>query len=186
MRRAALVSLALAGCDQAKPTPAPARVVAVAAQPSTANEGDFCDVRFTADAPAFALPPVEGTVAARAGARWVNVWASWCDPCTEELPLVRRLTAQLGREGVSATLVLLSVDGTADAVDSFARAHPDAAGSLRLREAKELEPWLAQVGLGAHATLPVHLFVDAAGRLKCTRTGAIGEADYPTIKQLLR
>lgn len=186
MKRSALALLALLGCDQGKATPAPARVVAVAAQPSTANEGDFCDVRFGADAPTFTLPPVEGTVPARAGARWVNVWASWCDPCTEELPLVRRLTAQLGREGVSASLLLLSVDGTADAVAAFARAHPDAAGSLRLRDAKALEPWLAQVGLGAHATLPIHLFVDARGRLKCTRTGAITEADYPTLKQLLR
>jgi thiol-disulfide isomerase/thioredoxin len=184
-----LALLALCGCDESKSAPSPARVVAVAAQPSVANESEFCDVRFAGgDAPKFALPPVEGPTElqrASKGALWINVWASWCAPCTEELPLLRRWSADFAREGLGASLLLLSIDSSEQAVQTFARAHPEAANTLRLSESAALEPWLKSIGLGANATLPVHVFVNAQGRVSCTRTGAVRESDLPSIRKLL-
>jgi thiol-disulfide isomerase/thioredoxin len=183
----------VAGCDESKPAPPPARVVAVAAQRAEANEREFCDVRFEpGKGPAFVLPAVEGEAAdkqkagAAGRARWVNVWATWCPPCTEELPLLTRLSASFEREGVAASLVLISVDSGEDAVAKFGREHPEALHSLRVSEASALEPWLKSLGLGAGATLPVHVFVDPHGRITCARTGAVRESDAASIRQLLK
>lgn len=179
----------LAACDEPKPAPSASRVVAVAASPNAASESEFCDARAPGNPPAFALPSVEGPSELRAraqrGTRWINVWASWCGPCVEELPLLRRLESSFAREGIRASLVLLSVDSSDDAVAKFAAQHPDAKNTLRLDEPRALEPWLKSMGLDANTTLPLHLFVDEQGRVTCTRMGAVGESDAASIRKLL-
>jgi len=193
LKQLSVAVLLCSACDEAKP-PAPAsRVVAVAAQKEEANEREFCDVRFAeGSGPTFALPTVEGSAEdkRRAGApgaaRWVNVWATWCPPCTEELPLLNRLSARFAKEGLAASLVLISVDSSSETVAKFAREHPQVLHSLRVSEAGALEPWLKSLGLGAGATLPVHVFVDARGQVTCTRTGAVRDSDVASIRKLLR
>jgi thiol-disulfide isomerase/thioredoxin len=181
--------LLLAGCDEPKASPPSSRVVAVAAAPRSAHADEFCDARTAGQAPAFVLPSVEGPSELRAraqrGRRWINVWASWCTPCVQELPLLRKLEANFAREGIQASLVLLSVDSSEDAVTKFTAQHPDAKQTLRLDEARALEPWLKSMGLDASTTLPLHLFVDERGRVTCTRMGAIGESDGESIRKLL-
>lgn len=187
MRRALLVLLSLCGCDQAKQTsPAPARVVAVAAQTDKNAAEALCDVRFAADkAPSFALPPVEGSPPETPGARWVNLWATWCPPCIEELPLLTRAVDAMRKDKLDVSLVLLSVDATAETMKRFALSHHEAKASLRLRDPAALEPFLTGIGLDKGATLPVHVLVDAGGKVRCVRTGAIGERDLPTVRALL-
>src|SRR5258706_9053160 len=62
------------------------------------TSADFCDVQPAPEkAPSFALPALAGaaTPPAQDGWRWVNVWATWCKPCVEELPLLGRWHDQL-------------------------------------------------------------------------------------------
>lgn len=186
MKAAALVLVLIAGCDQGKQTaPAPARVVAVTAEVDKNAADAFCDVRFRgSDAPVFKLPDLVGATPTEAGLRWINLWATWCPPCIEELPLLKRAEAELARGGLTVSLVLLSVDTTDDVVRTFEKAHPEAKGSTRISDPAALSPFLTSVGLDRGATLPAHVFVDATGRVRCARTGAIGERDLATIRGL--
>jgi thiol-disulfide isomerase/thioredoxin len=190
MRRVLGLSLCLAACEGGSaPAPAPeaARVVAVAAVKNQASESDLCDVLKAPDnAPAFTYPAIEGTASAQAGGwRWINVWATWCPPCIEELPLITRFRSELGTQGTQVTLELLSVDLNAEVVQKFAETHAQAKGSLRVSDPSALESWLVSLGLDAGATLPIHIFVDPAGKVRCARTGAVRESDLPLIKKLV-
>ena len=45
--------------------------------------------------------------------------------------------------------------------------------------------WLVALGLPANAVLPIHLFVDAAGRLRCVRMGGVGAEDYAGVEAVI-
>ena len=188
-RRVIALLLLLASCSEKKSEAPPlSRSVAVAAKKDADPVGSLCDVRFAADkAPTFKWPALERAPTEDAkGARWINVWATWCPPCIEELPLIARAARDLAKKGAPVSLSLLSVDTTAGVVTSFAKQHPEAASSLRVADASALEPWLVSLGLDKGATLPLHLFVDAEDRLRCARTGAVAESDLGAIETVLR
>ena len=62
-----------------------------------------------------------------AGVRVVNLWATWCDPCVEELPLLKQLTSEIGESsmlGVSWDLFQASPPEAAlRAVAEMSQAH---------------------------------------------------------------
>lgn len=41
----------------------------------------------------------------------VDIWASWCEPCKEELPLLDDLAARLGKTGLTVVAVSIDEDG---------------------------------------------------------------------------
>jgi peroxiredoxin len=57
----------------------------------------------------------------RNGITLVNFWASWCDPCKAEVPILNELHRKLKSSGV--TIVGVSVEEPKDAVDAFVRKH---------------------------------------------------------------
>jgi thiol-disulfide isomerase/thioredoxin len=182
----------LLGCDGSKASgPVPSRVEAVGKKQGDESAESLCDKAYPREGGLdFVLPKVEGTVLGSGkGARWVNVWATWCPPCVEELPRLMRMAAELDLAGAPLTLQLLSVDSTAEAVDAYVKKHPDLAdsvlGSVRLSEAAALGPWLTSMGLDEGATLPVHLFVGRDGKVKCARTGAVRDSDLRPILKVL-
>jgi thiol-disulfide isomerase/thioredoxin len=190
MTRSTLISLLALGvfaCDEAPSAPAPSgRVVAVAAK-ENANVLDLCDKLKTPIAADFAMPTaLEGAPKpATNGWRWINVWATWCSPCTEELPLITRFQSELAAKGTQVSLELISVDVSNELVQKFSESHPEAKQSLRVSDPAALEPWLVSLGLDAGATLPVHIFVDPSNKVRCVRTGALNEPHLPLLKKLL-
>jgi thiol-disulfide isomerase/thioredoxin len=183
--------LLLGACDDttsaAPPPSTEGRVVAVAASGKKATESDLCDVHKPAgEAPTFGFPPLDGAAPPQGpGYRWVNVWATWCPPCTEELPLIARFRDQLNQAGTKVELVFMSVDQTPDVVNTFRAKHPEVGGSLRVTDPAQLEAWLGSIGLDKGAPLPIHVFIDPAGKVRCARTGALRESDFPLVKSLL-
>jgi cytochrome c biogenesis protein CcmG, thiol:disulfide interchange protein DsbE len=97
----------------------------------------------------------------------VNLWASWCTPCREELPVMQRFADVAA--GQVQVIGVISKDGVPQA-DSFAAdaeiTFPGAFdGDGRL---------MAELGINA---LPATYFLDADGALLHTETGPVDSLD---------
>ena len=192
-RVAALVlPMALCACGEAggsaAPAPAPkSRFEAVAAKtPSVDSLAGFCDVRAEpGQGKPFKLPAIDGTPPEQQGLRWVNVWATWCKPCVEEMPMITGWQKQLQGEGKRLDLQFVSVDETAEAVQTFRAQHPSLPPSFRLSDPTALAPFIAELGLDSGAGLPIHVFVEPGARVRCVRAGAITESHYAIVASLM-
>jgi thiol-disulfide isomerase/thioredoxin len=87
----------------------------------------------------------------------LNVWATWCPPCVEEMPTLDRLQAMLG--GPDFEVIALSID---HGDPSVVRAFFDRTGI------KHLHPYMDTFGDTlsnlAVAGVPLTLFIDREGR----------------------
>ncbi|HEU5057466.1 MAG TPA: TlpA disulfide reductase family protein [Kofleriaceae bacterium] len=180
------------GDEKGKPVEGEGRVNAVetvAKKEVTVEE--FCDVLPTsaAEAKPLALPPLsagQSAPAAAAGWRWINVWATWCQPCIDEMPLLATWQKQLGGEGLKVDLVFLSADENDQQVAEFRKKHPQTPESLRIDKPDSLPTWLGAIGLGENAPIPVHVLIDPANKMRCVRAGQVKESDLPAIRALLK
>jgi thiol-disulfide isomerase/thioredoxin len=202
LARLALVAAAAAlpasaGCDEQKSTSGagggdpPSRVNA--SKTTAANKGAsteaFCDVYFPpGKGPALTWPALAGGAAAPAAApgwRWLNVWATWCKPCVEEMPRLRAWQGKLAAAaGKPVDLAFVSVDETDAEVADFRKAHPDAPPSLRLAEPSKMHAWFRDLGLIGEPPIPIHVFADATNHIRCARAAAVREKDYAAVEKL--
>jgi len=108
----------------------------------------------------------------------LNVWATWCTPCREEMPALDRLQAKLG--GPDFEVVALSVDQQgAQVVRRFFDEVGVKALQLYVDPSAQAAFKLATVGL------PTTVMVDRAGREVGRRVGP-AEWDSPKIVEELR
>lgn len=187
-----LAALVLCACEEgsqsANHAPAPpARFEAVAAKPKSDPLGDFCDVHHgPGQGPKLTLPATDTGPAATSGSQWLNLWATWCKPCVEELPMIARFQQRLKEDGDTISVNFVSVDTSADAIAKFKKLHPGMPQTMRLTNADELTAYVEGLGLGANAGLPIHVFAGADGHVRCVRSGAVTESHLATIEPLLR
>jgi thiol-disulfide isomerase/thioredoxin len=196
---AALVALALA-CREPPPPQgaAPERFQGVRrqdAEPAAAANA-FCERTWPAGgegARRWSAPPLRplgpaaaGAAPARGGWTWVNLWATWCTPCVEEMGLLGRWREALAREGVPVGFELLSIDEPEQEAALAAWGTRGLPGPIRwLRSPQDLPALLDALGVDRDAMIPIHALVDAAGFVRCVRVGAIHEQDYAAVKRLL-
>ena len=181
------IALALVACES-KQEPAPtSRVDTTKVAQKKVDTAAFCDVQFPGTTgPLFTAPKlVGGELAAAPGTwRWVNVWATWCKPCVEEMPRLAKWREKLGAAGKRYELSFISVDeDEADLVD-FRKDYPDAPASPRLAEPAKQADWYVAMGLDGGAPVPIHIFVEPGGHVRCARAGGVREQDYPAIEKL--
>lgn len=120
--------------------------------------------------PAIALPGLDGAVVdlrtRYAGKRLlINVWASWCGPCIEEMPELQRFATAQGTDGVQVVgLALDTTDGVQDFLSRVPVSYPivlDTPG-----------PADASVWLGnTKGVLPYTVLVGADGRIERQKIG---------------
>jgi thiol-disulfide isomerase/thioredoxin len=189
---ALLGSLLAAACGDGNAPAAPppkSRFEAVAAKaPSGDGLAGFCDVRAEpGQGKPFRFPALENnaTVPAQQGVRWVNVWATWCKPCVEEMPMIATWQQQLAAQGKRLDVQFVSVDETPEVVAAFRAQHPSMPASFRVADPTGLAAFVGELGLDSGAGLPIHVFVEPDARVRCVRAGAITESHYAIVSSLL-
>ncbi|WP_336174599.1 TlpA family protein disulfide reductase [Ensifer sp. MJa1] len=108
----------------------------------------------------------------------LNIWATWCLPCREEMPTLDRLQAALG--GDRFEVVALSIDrGGVDAVKKFY-------AEIDIQHLAIHVDTSSQVGFAvATAGLPTTLLIDAEGR-ELGRLIGPAEWDAPDMVAFLK
>lgn len=193
------VAAALLACDGKKEPPA-SRVDTTKVAPKTVDTAAFCDVQFAGTTgPKLTLPKLvypEGRsesgplhsreeLAANAGTwRWINVWATWCKPCVEEMPRLAKWREKLGAAGKPYELSFISVDENETDLVEFRKEHPGTPASPRLAEPDKQADFYVSVGLDGGAPVPIHIFVEPSGHVRCARAGGVREQDYAAIEKL--
>ena len=108
----------------------------------------------------------------------LNVWATWCVPCREEMPALDRLQQKLG--GPKFEVLALSIDpGGAAAVKGFYDEIGIRALAIYLDASMEATGKLRTLGI------PTTLLLDREGRERWRKTGP-AEWDSPEIAESLR
>jgi cytochrome c biogenesis protein CcmG/thiol:disulfide interchange protein DsbE len=122
-------------------------------------------------APDHVLPKLEGAgtgslQAYRGKVVFLNFWASWCQPCREEVPMLTRFQKTLGDRGT-----VLGVTYKDDPAASIAFAKKFGVNYPSLRDSKlQLAP---EYGTRA---LPETFVIDPAGRLVAVSRGQVSQA----------
>lgn len=77
-------------------------------------------------APDFNLPSLDGTMISLADYKGkvvlLNIWATWCPPCVEEMPSMEKLFQALNKEGLEILAVSIDASGL-KAVRPFMKKH---------------------------------------------------------------
>jgi thiol-disulfide isomerase/thioredoxin len=108
----------------------------------------------------------------------LNLWATWCPPCVEEMPALDRLEAEFGGDGFQVVAVSVDRGGRAT-VEPFLRRH----GLDHL--ALYLDPDAAALNAWGSHSLPTSVLIDRQGRVLGRIEGA-ADWDSPEARTLIR
>lgn len=107
----------------------------------------------------------------------VQFWATWCEPCVEELPALGRLRSRFG--GRPFEVIAVNVGEGPARVSQFLRDHGVDLPVVLDRERKAVEAW----GIRA---LPTAFLVDAGGRVRSWIFGACSWTGGDPVAELER
>lgn len=186
----ALVAGLAVGCHGKNQEPtSSSRYQAVKASVEPASR--WCDQSFTSEAPRLTLPPLAAPPAGRTqvslgkGKRtWVNLWATWCQPCLREMPLLLKWQSDLRKDGVEVDVLLLSIDEEGADLDKFLVSRKDLQGAkiARVTSQDDYQRWVKGFVKDGSTPIPIHLLASSDGDVRCVRTGSLHEGDYPAAK----
>jgi thiol-disulfide isomerase/thioredoxin len=116
----------------------------------------------------------------------VNIWATWCGPCRQEMPSMERLYRTLGSEGLR--IVAVSIDAAPGGVDADGREGGDVAAFTR-EFGLSFDIWRDPAGTVRRdyrtTGVPESFLVDRGGRIVKKVIGAT-EWDDPATVELIR
>lgn len=158
----AALSLALSACGGAER--APAATLAIGAP-----------------APAYTAQRMDGTPVALANhkgeAVMLNVWATWCKPCREEIPALDSLHREFGPRGFRVVGVSIDVAGDTAEIAGFAR-QLGASYDLWLDPDDKVSTTFRAIGV------PSTALIDRDGVLRWRHMGPV-RANDPALRALL-
>ena len=130
-----------------------------------------------ARAPALALKELNGTAHDLARYRGkvvlVNFWATWCEPCRDEMPSIQRLRDKLA--GQPFAVLAVNVDEPASRVSAFLE-------KTKLDLTVVLDPGKSVTKAWNARILPASYIVGRDGRVRYSVTGDIDWGDARVLK----
>jgi thiol-disulfide isomerase/thioredoxin len=108
----------------------------------------------------------------------VNFWATWCEPCREEVPDLLKIQAKYAAKNVQ--IVGIAVDSAVKVrqfADEYRIVYPLLVGGMEVMDLAR------RLGNGAGG-LPYTIVLDASGRVVATRLGRISEAQLEAAVRL--
>ena len=138
-----------------------------------------------AEAPSSALPVVDGPALLQkirdSGHKGVliNAWASWCDSCTEELPMLARVAPQLAALGVPVWLV--SVDDPEGFPAAKALLESLKVDLPSLGAAPPLQDFKVALNPKWPGMIPVSFLFDSTGKLRYFWAGEVYEKELVPV-----
>ncbi len=139
--------------------------------PAVAADGR---VEIGAPVPAYATVSLEGDSVSLAKQKGkvvlLNIWATWCHPCRQEIPELRAVHARYRDRGLELVGVSVDTDGSDDAIRSFMKDFQMTFPIWRDPEERISTLFLA---IGVPATF----LIDREGILRWRRTGPIAPND---------
>ena len=158
-------------------------VVPPGAAAAPAGTAAYPTRRIPDEIPPITLPGLDGHPHALADYRGrlliVNFWATWCDPCRREIPLLKSLRGEYAKDGLE--VVGIAVD-TRDEVAKYGKSHGMAYPVL-LGEQGGLE---AAAAFGMEVVLPFSVFADRAGHIVALKVGELRPDEAHAILAGLR
>jgi len=148
--------------------------VAACSAPKTNDNANGGAIEIGKAVPSYATVSLDGDSVSLADVRGrvvlVNIWATWCHPCREEIPQLAALHERFRERGFSVIGVSVDTDGTDDAIRAFMRDYPMPFPVWRDPDERISSLFLA---LGVPATF----LIDAQGILRWRKTGPITRGD---------
>jgi thiol-disulfide isomerase/thioredoxin len=105
----------------------------------------------------------------------VDFWASWCEPCKRELPILARLAPKLKEKGVE--IVAVNIDEKKDNAEQFLREH-----SVKLNVVYDKDHKI--VGEWEPPKMPSSFVVDRGGVIRAVNAGFDAGDEAKIEKQL--
>jgi cytochrome c biogenesis protein CcmG, thiol:disulfide interchange protein DsbE len=109
----------------------------------------------------------------------LNVWATWCHPCRDEVPELQRLYERYRGRGLELVGVSVDAAGHDDAIRAFARQYGMTYPVWRDPDENVSATFLV-VGV------PATFLIDRAGVLRWKKTGPIGRSDTTLVAEIER
>ncbi len=116
----------------------------------------------------------------------VNFWATWCEPCRDEFPMLNELTRAYGPRGLQVLGVSLDEDVDINLVRRFlARMNP-VFPNYRKKPGKD-QDFINGVHVKWSGALPATFFYDREGRMAAMLVGEHARPEFEkVIQQLLQ
>lgn len=116
----------------------------------------------------------------------VNFWATWCEPCREEFPMVNELAQKHAPQGLVVLGVSLDDDGEVVLVRRFLARIKPVFPIYRKKPGRE-EPFINSIDPKWSGAIPATFFYDREGRLVARLVGEHTREEFETsIQDLLR
>jgi thiol-disulfide isomerase/thioredoxin len=101
----------------------------------------------------------------------VNFWATWCEPCREEYPLLVELAKQYAPQGLVVVGISFDDDAEINLVRRFLTRHAPSFANYRVKMGTQEKFWKA-VDPAWRGSLPATMLYDREGRRVIRRIGA--------------
>jgi cytochrome c biogenesis protein CcmG/thiol:disulfide interchange protein DsbE len=128
---------------------------------------------FVIDAPLAGQPGLATADYKDGTPRLINIFASWCVPCAQEVPMLVRLKA------MGAQIDGIAVHDAAPELDKFLGTYGNPYRRIGMDNAGK-----AQIAFGS-AGVPETFLVDGKGRIIYQHIGVVTEADLPKLMTML-